>query len=338
MSLVPSLSTALASALSLFGLAALAIVALLAMPLRRPPPLASILEGAMKIGAVERPELSRFQARDGSWLAYRFYPAVDGAADRLAILVHGSSASSDSMNEVARALARAGVATAAIDARGHGASGTRGDVGYLGQLDDDLADLVAELRSRHPEPRPILIGHSSGGGFALRIASGPMGKLFGRFVLLAPYLGPAAPTSRPSRWAIADVPRIIAIGLLTRLGVDWAQAMPVIAFAIAPDRVKFVTPRYSWRLLSNFAAPWDWKRGFAATAAPIDVIVGDDDEMMYVDRYEPALSPYAATTRVRRVADVDHIGILHRPGALAAIVAAARQPAPNSSGPAADLG
>ena len=50
------------------------------------------------------------------------------------------------MNAVAKALAEAGVTAVALDIRGHGASGTRGDIAYPGQLDDDLADLIAELR------------------------------------------------------------------------------------------------------------------------------------------------------------------------------------------------
>ena len=65
---------------------------MLASPLRPPPPLASIHEGAMRIDTEGAPDLSRFQARDGTWLAYRLYPAADGARDRIAILAHGSSA------------------------------------------------------------------------------------------------------------------------------------------------------------------------------------------------------------------------------------------------------
>ena len=34
--------------------------------------------------------------------------------------------------------------------RGHGVSGTRSDIGYVGQLEDDLADFVAVLRQSQP--------------------------------------------------------------------------------------------------------------------------------------------------------------------------------------------
>jgi alpha-beta hydrolase superfamily lysophospholipase len=315
--------------LSIFGVCAAALICMLAAPLRQPPALAWVEEGATAIGADNRPQLSRFQARDGTWLAYRLYPARGGAVERLAILVHGSSASSEAMHAVARALAESGVAAAAIDARGHGASGTRGDIGYLGQLDDDLADMIGALRQSYADAQLTLIGHSSGGGFALRIAGEPLGKAFSRFILLAPYLGYAAPTSRPQEgaigWARADVPRIIALSLLGRIGIDWPQSMPVIAFAVAPEAAPFVTPRYSYRLLANFAAPEDWRSAFAASSAPIDVIAGDKDELMYVDQYSAALKSFAGATTVCLVTGVDHMGVVYQPAALAAIVAAVKQ-------------
>ena len=71
----------------------LALCGMLATPVKSLPPLASIDAGARAIGREEEPEISRFQARDGTWLAYRFYAANNGARDRVAILVHGSSAS-----------------------------------------------------------------------------------------------------------------------------------------------------------------------------------------------------------------------------------------------------
>jgi alpha-beta hydrolase superfamily lysophospholipase len=99
------------------------------------------------------------------------------------------------------------VETFAVDMRGHGTSGTRGDIGYVGQLEDDLADFVAVLRTTVPSAPLTLVGHSSGGGFTLRVAGSPIQNLFERFVMLAPYLGYDAPSTRPSSggWARADI-------------------------------------------------------------------------------------------------------------------------------------
>ena len=49
-----------------------------------------------------------------------------------------------------------------------------------------------------PSAPLTLIGHSAGGGFALRVAGSPIQNLFERTILLAPYLGYDAPTNKPN--------------------------------------------------------------------------------------------------------------------------------------------
>jgi pimeloyl-ACP methyl ester carboxylesterase len=320
---------------AVFGVAVLALAAALAAPLRTPPPLASIHASALNIDQAGKPALSRFQARDGTWLAYRLYPAADGATDRLAIIAHGSSGSSDEMHAVARALAKNGIAAVAIDARGHGASGTRGDIGYIGQLDDDLADLIVELRQSYADAKLTLIGHSSGGGFVLRIAGGPLAEKFDRFVLLSPFLGGRAPTTRPGigNWASVDLPRVVALTLLNRFGLTWGESLPVIAFATEPEAAKFVTSRYSFRLLGNYGPPDDWRAAFRASVGRIEVIAGENDELMDAPAYKTNLEPLGA--EVTLVPGVDHMGVDYGPAALAAIVAATKQP-PSSQGARTD--
>jgi pimeloyl-ACP methyl ester carboxylesterase len=319
-----SVAAALLAPFALAGVAALVLSAALATPLRSPPPLASVQEGAMAISRTGLPELTRFQARDGTWLAYRAYAPEGASTGRLAVLEHGSSASSDEMNDVAHALAKAGYAVVSVDNRGHGASGGRGDIGYLGQLDDDLADLLAHLKASHSGAKITLIGHSAGGGFVARVAAGPLADQFERYVLLAPYLGYHAPTNRPNdgagQWVAVDMPRVLALALLDRAGIDWAQSLPVLGFAIAPEAIPFVTPHYSYRLMRNYASPDDWRAPFARSGPRIDVIAGEDDELMNAAAYGPALEPYGVKVKV--VPGVDHMGIVYKPAALAAIVEA----------------
>jgi pimeloyl-ACP methyl ester carboxylesterase len=314
--------------LALVGAAAIAAALMLASPVRPPPTLASIHEGAMRIDAVDAPNMSRFQARDGTWLAYRLYPAANGARDRIAILAHGSSASSIEMDRIATALAQAGVTAVALDIRGHGASGTRGDIAYRGELDDDLADLVAELRKAAPAARFSLIGHSAGGGFALRIAGSPLGDAFDRFVLLAPYLGYSAPTNRPAegpgRWASPDTPRIVATVMLERIGIDWPQSLPAIAFANAPEAKIGVTSQYTFRLMQNYTAPLDWKGAFLRAKGRIAVVAGADDELMDAEAYRRELPPLGVAMTI--LPNVDHMGVVYRPEAIKAILAAIAEP------------
>ena len=312
--------------LAAVGVATLAFAAMLAQPVKSPPPLESIHVGAMAILKDGRPELSRFQARDGTWLAYRLYPAADGGRDHLAIVYHGSSASSDAMNATALALANASFAAVAVDTRGHGASGSRGDIAYIGQLEDDLADLVAYLRADYPTARLTLVGHSSGGGFVLRAAAAPVGASFDRFVLLAPYLGYRAPTNRPSEgpglWAAPDIPRIVALTLLERAGIDWLQGLPAIAFANRPEAAMATVSRYSYRLMTDYGPPRDWQGALRGAADRIELIAGRDDALMDAEAYQRAVAPLGV--RVTLLPGVDHMGVVYQPAALAAIAAAVK--------------
>jgi alpha-beta hydrolase superfamily lysophospholipase len=307
-----------AALLAVAGLAAIALGALLAFPVSPPAPLESIRTGGLAIDWSGMPDLSYFQARDGSSLAYRVYPAANGDKQKIAILIHGSGGHSTGMNGIAKKLAAENILVVAPDIRGHGASGTRGDIAYVGQLDDDLADFVTELRKVHPTAPLTLIGHSSGGGFVLRIAGSPIQNLFARTVLLAPYLGYYAPSSRPNAggWASADVPRFIALELLHRFGLPIAQSLPVIAFAVPPNSARQLTATYSWRLLRDFGASADYRRDFAGATRPIAIFAGADDELIRADRLRDGAGD---RTTIGIIDGVDHMGIVCDPAALSVI-------------------
>jgi len=257
-------------ALCLVGVVALVLTAMIVTPLAHPPELRSISETARAVDRSTMPRLERFSARDGTELAYRRYPARSQPTGRVAILVHGSSGSSVAVHALADALAARGVETYAPDIRGHGASGTRGDVAYVGQLEDDLADLVALVRKTSPDAPLTLLGHSAGGGFALRVASSPIQNLFARTVLIAPYLGYDAPTNRPNSgdWASGDLPRILGLVALRKIGIDCCEALPALAFAVPSNSERILVPAYSYRLMRNFAAH-DYKADLAAASRPL---------------------------------------------------------------------
>lgn len=304
------------------GLVALVLAALIATPVPKPPELASISAARKSVDFSALPALERFQARDGSALGFRHYPASGPAANRAAILVHGSSGSSGgTIHALSSALAAHGVETFAVDIRGHGASGTRGDIGYVGQLEDDLADFVAVVRKTTPSAPLTLVGHSSGGGFALRIAGSPIQNLFARTVLLAPYLGYDAPTTRPNSggWASADIPRIAALMVLRRIGIDWFDALPVVAFAVPPNSEKNLVSAYTERLRSNFGAHRDFRTDLAAATRPITLISGADDELMLADKYAEAVRGHTPEVDVKLIDGINHMGIVSSPTAVSII-------------------
>ena len=109
----------------------------------------------------------------------------------------------------------------------------------------DLVDFVAVVRKTAPTAPLTLVGHSSGGAFALRVAGSPIQHLFERSVLLAPYLGYDAPTTRPNSggWAKADIPRIVALMALRKAGINCCDALPVLAFAVPANSESRLTAK-----------------------------------------------------------------------------------------------
>jgi len=318
-----------AAILALAGLGAIALGALLAIPVSPPPPLESIRAGALAVDRSGMPDLSHFQARDGSSLAYRVYPAANGEKQKIAILIHGSGGHSTGMNGIAKKIAAENFLVVVPDIRGHGASGTRGDIGYYGQLDDDLDDLVAELRRQYLTGRFALLGFSSGGGFALRAAAGNLSAAFQRLVLVSPYLGYDAPSTRTQGnsaiWANPDIPRYKALSLLRRLDLRCCEALPVIAFAVSPGSEKYVTYRYSFRLLTNFGAPADLSSAFHQLKAPTTIVAGSADELMLADKYADVVAGIEPAIDVRIVPGLTHMDMLHAPAAIDAIGAAFKE-------------
>jgi alpha-beta hydrolase superfamily lysophospholipase len=303
--------------LALVGFAGLVLAAMIATPIRRPPELTSISATAGAVDRSDMPPLQRFHARDGTELGYRHYPARGPASGQAAVLIHGSSGSSVAVHALAKALAAHGVETWAPDIRGHGASGTRGDIVYLGQLEDDMSDLVAEIRKTNAAAPLTLLGHSSGGGFALRIAGSSIQNLFARTVLLSPYLGYDAPSSRQDAggWASPDLPRFLGLSVLRRLGITCCESLPTIAFAVGPDTSAILASTYSYRLMRNFGAA-QYRADLAAAGKPVALYAGAADELMFPEKYGDAVGPRVA---VKLIDGVNHMAIVSDPAALSVI-------------------
>jgi pimeloyl-ACP methyl ester carboxylesterase len=308
--------------LCVVGAVALLLTGLIATPLERPAEMRSVSESVKGIDWSTLPPLERFQARDGSWLGFRHYAPKGTATGRGAIFIHGSSASSATVNHaLTAALATRGVETWALDVRGHGASGTRGDIGYVGQLEDDLVDFVAHVRKSAPDLPLTLIGHSAGAGFSLRVAATPIVQdLFVRTVLVAPYLGYEAPTNRPHSggWAKADMPRLFALAALRRLGIDCCAQLPVLAFAVPANSERILVPTYSDRLMRNFATR-GYRLDLPAVTRPMTIFGGAEDEMMVSDKYAEAVQAIKPSVDVKVLDGINHMGMVTNPKAVSAI-------------------
>lgn len=296
--------------------AALAAAIVLASP-KAPPAMESIAAPFRTMNFTSLPPVRHYQARDGVKLAYRAYPA--DRACRTVVLVHGSSASSSSLHALAEHLQESAIDVYALDIRGHGESGPKGDIDYVGQLEDDLEDFMKQMFQNRTDV--ILAGFSSGGGFVLRFAAGPRQQLFSRYIALAPFIRYDAPTTRPNNgeWARASVPRIIALTLLGPMGRKWLGHLPVIAFGIDPQNARYQTPTYSYRLASNFGLHHDYASDLKAIKRPLTVIVGEEDELLYPQKYLSVFAEPQPHAEIRIVPGVGHVTLTTDQAGLEAI-------------------
>jgi alpha-beta hydrolase superfamily lysophospholipase len=297
------------------------------------PPLRSIGDPFKDVHFEGMPTLLFFTARDGAQLAYRRYATADigngngnGNGRGSVMLVHGSSANSNSVHPLAQSFLEAGYTVYAFDIRGHGKSGVKGQVSYIGQLDDDLEDFVNAV---HPARPRTLLGFSSGGGFALRVAGSLRGVQFDNFLFMAPYVHYKAMTNRSggsAAWAAMGIPRLVSLILLNRVGVRYFNDLPVLNFAVAESPKADLVRQYSYALALSFQPPDDYRTVLRSIARPVEVIAGGDDELFFADKYRPLLDETGRSDiPVTIVPDTGHISLTLSSAGRAAALAAVRR-------------
>ncbi|WP_421859094.1 alpha/beta hydrolase [Oricola sp.] len=269
------------------------------------------------LGASDTPAapLETFTARDGTELLYRSYASGREGAPLL-VFVHGSGWHGLAYDGLARRIAEAGAADVVLpDLRGHGVNPERrGDIDYIGQYEDDLSDLILQVRKISQSI--VIAGHSSGGGLAIRLTAGAYGDMFAGAILIAPYVHHEAPSMRPDSggWAQPFIRRIIGLVMLNNVGVTALNGLPVIQFAF-PQSVldgplgQTATTSYSFRLNTSYAPRNDYLSEIAALP-PFLLIAGAEDEAFVADRYEPMLAAENSGGSYHLLPGVSHLGVI----------------------------
>ena len=308
---------------------AAALAGMLAFGTGAPPQeLTSLAAPFRNVDFRDLPAVQTLKVSKRSPIAYRTWLPNAAASDpaRVVIAIHGSSAQSASMHPLGKALSAEGIPVYAPDIRGHGDTGTRGDIDYAGELDDDMADFTAMVRGKYPNAKLVLTGFSSGGGFALHVAATPLGKSFARAVLLSPMLGPFAPTIKPNgKYARPFIPRILALAVLDRIGIHAFDHLTTLLLAIDPARTDILVGHYSWLLMRAFATS-DYAADVRNAQTPLAVVVGEKDELFFADKFAPTIDAVRPGVPVTIVPGLSHTGLTVDAAGVPAILAAVRGP------------
>lgn len=313
-----------------------AIVALLpfALILSQPagdPPVGDSLDFPKgETGASATPEHG-YSARDGARLGLRRYPSGQPGAP-LVIMIHGSGWHGLQFDALATRVAEAGIADVLVpDLRGHGATpDRRGDVDYIDQMEDDLADLIAAEAG--PDRRVVLLGHSSGGGLVTRFAGGRHGARMDAALLLAPFLHYAAPpmANGSGRWAEPLTRRIIGLSMLNAVGIRALNGLTAIRFRFPRSVLdgplgQTATRSYSYRLNTGFAPRGDALADIARLPRFI-LLAGSADQAFDAAAYAPYMTPVTNKGDYRVIDGVGHIELVDRPEVIEALGVLVRDP------------
>lgn len=267
----------------------------------------------------EMSPLEPFEARDGAKLSFRRYSADSKVH---AILLHGSSGHSAYLHPFAKYLSERNIASVyALDLRGHGPNPQRrGDIDYIGQLEEDIADLIGFIKSEAgSDVRFIVGGHSSGGGMALRFSGSSYGDLVSGVLLLAPYLGYNAPMVKKNAggWASPNLPKIVGLKMLNSFGITRYNGAKVLRFNL-PEKYHngYETLEYSYRLM-NGLHPSDYKESLKNTKASLLIVVGTEDEAFHAAEFESGILPHKSDAHITYVQGGSHLGIIMSESAMA---------------------
>jgi len=238
----------------------------------------------------------RFKILDGVDLYARYY---DTDTDVTVVLLHGIRENSYIYNTSCGMIRESAEAEIfALDLRGHGkSSGKRGDIDYIGQYEDDVADVIADIRTKKPGGKVILAGHSMGGGIALRYAIKYNPSNVDGYLLFAPHLGFNSPTVNPPKPEASSrgepefklhALRLAGLFMLNIFGIDGFNSLPIAFFNEPSDSPESPPNEYSYRAFSSMA-PTDYKAGLASVDKPLLVLIGNNDEPFYGAHFEPVV-------------------------------------------------
>lgn len=272
-------------------------------------------------------ESVHFTARDGATLFARRFGEE---APVTVLLLHGVTSESSRFAATGETLHDlTGAQVIALDLRGHGNSeGKSGDVDYIGQYEDDVADVLAALRAQQPEGRVILAGHSMGGGVALRFALLEDAPSVDGYLLFAPHLGANSPTvptpaaegeesagaeaAQSEPFLKLHIPRLLGLTMLNGVGIRPLNGLATMFFNLPPG----FTSVYSYRAMIN-SSPAEYQPPLEAVDKPLLVLVGSNDEAFVAAQFPPTVTAHSDGEVIIFDGET-HDGIYNNPSALAA--------------------
>jgi non-heme chloroperoxidase len=251
--------------------------------------------------------------RDNSKIFYRNYRSGSGT---ILLLIHGSGSEGRYLDDLASFISVSGLATVITpDLRGHGRSALRkGDIDYIGQLEEDIDDIIIQLRKENPSSQIVLGGHSSGGGLVLKYAGCTEMARPDGYLMFAPYLTYKAPTVRPDKgnWVTVSVRRWVGLSMINSVGISYFNYLPVLFFN-RPDEWtdSLQADSYSYRMAVSMENE-TYENCIRSIDKPAIVLAGDKDESFIAGKYAEVFKPAEKYSTITVIPGAKHLDIFYK--------------------------
>ncbi len=229
-------------------------------------------------------------------------------APRVAVaLLHGYADYGARYAHVMDAWAARGIATVAIDMRGHGhAEGPRGSCLRFGEYIDDVVELIALIAERLPDLPRVLFGHSFGGVVAATAALADPAP-WRALVLSSPFFGVGLPLPAAQRLAGKFVSKLAPrVGMPSGLHGEDITHDVVRARAYDDDPLIFKNANSRWFSETESAQAAAMDRA-PTLRMPLYEFIGTADRVVKVERAREFFEAAGSADKTW----VQHEGLFH---------------------------
>lgn len=232
------------------------------------------------------PQLEHIEARDHKNIYFRHYAA---GTNIVLVLLHGVAEDNKYLFRLAEYFSKNNIAQVYTpNLRGYGDKvDRRGDVDYIGQIEDDLADFLEWVKSNNPDARIILGGHSFGGASTLRFSGSTYNHFADGYIFISPYI-PSAPYIKRKGKGHSKVSyfNFATLTILDKFNIQKFHHRKVYSsykekqYQHGGEAIKL-----SYRLAMS-RIPNRYKDKISTIQKPALAIVGGDDELYHVEKFE----------------------------------------------------
>lgn len=264
-------------------------------------------------------EIDDFPVRDGCRISCRIYRHAQPQSVLLLLPGFGLS-SDDYISFCERLVNTSPTVVYSPDLRGHGKSqGVPGDVAYIGQLQDDLSDLLTAIKYRHPRIPLVLAAHSGSSSLAIAHLAARQDSAVRALYLIAPvffgymefdrqvkpayryiYYGRYRCSSHENVASQFNVNQQFRYSLKRHL---IAAALPfqrkICVLQVRRDEEQ-PWKKYSFRFLQSYRCP-HLQSALEKISVPVRVLVGAEDEVMLPDAVVSTLNWHLAPDILREI-------------------------------------